>query len=241
MKFGIRWVAAAAALAACTQANAAAVMFTGVNSTSTLVFSTTQDGATLLATVKFTLQSWSASQAVFNTVVTNSSSGPGFNSLMSFGIDVVSPSLTGATTNSGVWDASINDTLPSFQKVDLCVWAGNGCSGGNVNDGLGEGGSSTFLLTLTTAGDFTQGISFTSPYGIKFQSVGNGGQSYEFAGCIQGTAGCTGGGGGGGGTGGQVPEPNALALLGMAALAYGLSRRMARRPVANASINSRDE
>ncbi|SEK22876.1 PEP-CTERM protein-sorting domain-containing protein [Roseateles sp. YR242] len=232
MTFRIRWVAVAAALAACTQANAAAVMFTGINSSATLVFSTTQDGATLLATVKFTLQSWSANQAVFNTLVTNSSSGPGSNSLMSFGIDVVSPALSGATTNSSMWDASIMDTLPSFQKVDLCVWAGNGCSGGSVNDGLGEGGSASFLLTLTTAGNFTQGITFTSPYGIKFQDVGLGGQSYEFAGCIQGTAGCGGdGGGGGGGSGGQVPEPDVLALLGIATLAYGLSRRIGVRPL----------
>ncbi|OWQ86284.1 hypothetical protein CDN99_20855 [Roseateles aquatilis] len=218
----IRWAAVAAATCAfAAQAGASPVVFSALNQSDTLLFSASQDGATLNATVKFTLTSWTATSATFATVVTNSSSGAGGNTLMSFGIDTVTPTLTGASTSSPAWSAGINATLPSFQKVDLCIWDSNNCSGGNINDGLGEGASASFNLLLTTSGNFLQGITFASPYGIKFQDVGRTGQSFEFAGCIQGQDGC-----GGATTGGTtVPEPNVLALIAIGALAAGLTRR----------------
>ncbi|MET0519837.1 MAG: cistern family PEP-CTERM protein [Burkholderiaceae bacterium] len=213
------------ALGVFSQAHATAVIsFNSLNTSRSILYSTSHDGATLSATVTFTLSSWSAGQAQFATSISNSSTGPGTNRLMSFGIDVVSPTLTGASAN-GNWDAGINDTLPSFASVDLCIWRSNGCSGGAIGNGLGEGGIDTFVLTLLTSGDFTQGISFTSPYGMKFQDVGLSGQSFEFAGCAVGTPGC--GDGGGGGSGGgitSVPEPGSLALLGVAIFAAGASR-----------------
>ena len=120
----------------------------------------------------------------------------------------------------GVWDAGINDVLPSFQSVDLCLWRSNNCSGGAIGNGLGEGLSDAFSLILTTAGNFTtSGVSFTSPYGVKFQDVGNGGQSFEFAGCIVGAPGC-------GGTVIQaIPEPASIALMGLGLLGITLARR----------------
>lgn len=226
MKPIIRWVALAAAMALAPQAYAAPVTFTTLNQSTTLKFITTRDGAALNASVQFTLLSWTATTATFSTIVTNASSGPGTNRLMSFGIGTVSPTLTGASTNSASWDADVNQTLPTFQTVSLCIWSSNGCTGGNINNGLGEGGSASFNLMLTTSGNFmTSGITFADPYGIKFQDVGNGGQSWEFAGCIEGPN-CGGGGGGGGaGGGGNVPEPDVLALIAIGALAAGLSRR----------------
>ncbi len=234
----IRGVAAAAALALCSQAQAAAVLFDGVNDTATLLYTSMVDGATLSATVKFTLTSWSANTATFATIVTNNSTGPGQNALLSFGIDVVTPALKSASTSAGSdWSASIGDNFPTFQKVDLCVWSGNGCSGGPVGDGLAEGMASSFDLVLKTNGgnDFTQGITFMSPYSIKFQSVGTNEVSVEFAGCIASQPGCGGGGGGAGGNNGNVPEPNALALIAVAALAAGLSRRVLTRPLRSAA------
>ncbi|WP_431049591.1 cistern family PEP-CTERM protein [Roseateles sp. L2-2] len=228
----LRWVAAAAALTLCSQAQAAAVLFNSLNSTATLVFAGSQDGATLNATVKFTLTSWTAQTATFSTLVTNSSTGPGQNVLMAFGITAISPTLTGASTGSASWGAAIDVNFPSFQNIDLCLLAGNQCAGGSINNGLRMGASSAFNLTLTTASPsnfMTQGIGFSSPYAVKFQGVGTAGRSIEFEGCIQGTGACGGGGGGAGGNNGNVPEPNGLALIAAAALAAGLSRRLVAR------------
>lgn len=233
----IHGLAAAAALALCSQAQATAVLFDGINDTTTLLYTSTVDGATLSATVKFTLTSWSATSATFATIVTNNSFGPGQNALLSFGIDVVTPALKSATAGSG-WSASVDDNFPSFKKVDLCVWSGNSCSGGPVGDGLGEGMMSSFNLVLTAeaGNNFMQGITFTSPYSAKFQSVGTNEVSVEFAGCVASQPGCgEGGGGGSGGNNGNVPEPNALALIVVAALAAGLSRRVLTRPLRRTS------
>src|SRR4030095_1692111 len=164
-------------------ANASTLLFDSVNDTGSILYSTTQDGATLSATVDFELTAWTTTSATFTVNVTNNSSGPGTNTLLGFGIDVVSPTLTGAS-GSGNWDAGINQILPSFASVDLCMWASNGCPGGAIGNGLGEGLADSFTLTLASLGDFTQEISFTSPYGIKFQDVGNSGNSFEFPGDV---------------------------------------------------------
>lgn len=194
--------------------HAALMLFDSVNDTGSILYSTVHDGATLSATVNFTLNSLSARQAIFGVKVLNNSSGPGSNRLVSFGIDIVSPRLISASTNGG-WDATRNTNFPSFSSVDLCIWDGSTCSGGG-NQGVGEGLSESFDLTLRTLGDFTGGINFTSPYAVKFQSVGTRGNSIEFAGCIVGTAGCG---------PSQVPEPASIALVGLGLLGAALARR----------------
>lgn len=205
--------------------HAAPMIFDSVSDTGSILYSTTHDGATLSATMTFTLNALDAKSATFGLNVANNSSGPGTNRLTSFGIDIVSPNLK-TVSISDEWHAGFNTTLPSFGKVDLCLWVGNNCSGGGKKDLMQEGVFDDFSLTLTTSGNFlTEGISFGGLYGVKFQDVGNGGQGHEFAGCIVGTPNCgptqipalvsiT-----------QVPEPATIMLMGLALLGASLVRR----------------
>lgn len=216
MRSGATAVAFMSACCLSNWANASTMLFDSVTDTGSILYSTTHDGAALSARVDFTLNSLSATGATFGVKVANNSSGPGTNRLMSFGIDVVSPALTGASTTGGVWDASTNDVLPSFQHVDLCIWRSNNCSGGAIGDGLSESSFDVFTMTLTTAGNFLQGVSFTSPYGIKFQDVGTTGNSFEFAG-VPGDPPVR--------PQNSVPEPASIALLGIGLAGLGFSRR----------------
>ena len=62
-----------------------------------------------------------------------------------------------------------NQTFPGgFKDIDACVYASNGCSGGDIKDGLQAGASDSFLLTLTRA-DSTDPWTVDS-FALKFQT-----------------------------------------------------------------------
>jgi hypothetical protein len=214
----LQFVVLAGGLALGGAANAVTVTFDSVNDTYLAQYVYTIDGASINASVRYTLTSFNTSteKATFSIQVANNSSGPGQNALMSFGIDIVAPTLGSVADNSGVWDSSVASVLPGFQTVDFCAYAANGCTGGAIGQGLAEGGSSSFLVTMTFSGNLTtSGITFTSPFPVKFQGVGVAGKSYELDICSTGT--CS--------PPQQVPEPGSLALLGIVALSFGALRR----------------
>lgn len=198
----------------------ATFMFTFDDPTDVLLttYDFTIDGAHVHATVTYDLTSINSTTAEFDVTGINTSTGAGQNRLVSFGVDVVTPPLTGAsTTNSlptaGEWDAVAGPvTFPGFQKVDLCSYAGPNCSGGS-SLGVLMGQTDTFHLILMGAFGTVPSVTFTSPFPGKFQGVGNAGQSYEVDACAGSTA-CVPGpprpvpdNG--------VPEPGTLALLGL--------------------------
>lgn len=212
-------IVAAAAFAA-GQAHAIPISFTALNQTGVVLYSTTYSGATLSAEVDYKLTAWTANSATFSITATNNSSGAGTNRLTAFGIGVITPALTGVADNSGVWDTAINTTFPGFQQVAFCAYAGPTCSGGG-GGGLAEsGGTVTFNVTMSFgSNDPRTGITFDSPYTIKYQAAGTTGKSVEFGGCVKGDTNC------GGTPPVEIPEPGTLALAGMALLGLAAARR----------------
>jgi hypothetical protein len=109
-----------------------------------------------------------------------------FNSaILSFGlgieqsVDKVSVTSKGSAFDSATLLAS-NKTFPGgFKGIDVCAFAANNCTGGDIKQGLQNGQSDTFTLRISnTTNSFASGVTIGS-YPIKFQSDYG---SYEAAG-----------------------------------------------------------
>lgn len=177
-------------------------------------------------------------QLVLRFLVTNdtvvSESGPLTQAaLMSIGLDF-DPNPTNASLLSGLYFDGLNpapSNFPGGYAVDVCVFAANNCSGGDIKDGLlvqdlvgtdndiASGAGDTFRLTLTRNAPTS---ATSTPWNlnaaaVKFQT--NMG-SFEFAGCTN-ANGCA--------TTTRVPEPGSLALVGGVTVAFAVARSRRRR------------
>jgi hypothetical protein len=166
----------------------------------------TVDGLTSEAL--FTLSSFDGTSALFNIVLTNTSSAPIDQSRVSaLGFDVT-PDINGASVSGDFSVAVLDSAFPNqFGAIDICVKNGqtNNCQGGvgSGNDGGPlKGDSFNFDLAL----NWSSGISSfdLSNFGVRYQSIAG---ASKGSGTGKGTPEPT-----------QVPEPAATAALGMFAL-----------------------
>jgi PEP-CTERM motif len=122
--------------------------------------------------------------------------------LTGFGWDS-SPSATGGSETSSVYDLFVNSNFPAFSQIDVCLSSGNTCAGG-ANGGLSPGQSDSFTMALFY--DSTANLDF-STFAAKFQTDFG---SFEVAGTPTPT---------------PVPEPATLGLFGIGLLGLGMLRR----------------
>lgn len=194
----------------------------------------------LTAEATFKVTTFNATTLAFDIGIKNTTVLPAGNfntNILSFGFGIT-PDATGVTVADGnldpvTWEGEIQtgqQQFPGgFKLIDVCVWAANGCSGGNVNQGLAAGASDKLTLTLT--GDFAAPtgsanlyVAQLSDFPLKFQGTWG---SFEVPGVPGGGGGCTNPNGCNGG-GGGVPEPTSIALFGLGMVALRLNQR--RRP-----------
>lgn len=119
--------------------------------------------------------------------------------ILSFGFNG-NPTVIGTLTTPGTTFDAISSpgNLPSIDNsIDVCVWSGNGCPGGPINDGLTAQSADTVLLHLTY--NSTESL-ILNTFGLKWQTTGT---SYEFTGCLRGSDQCN----------PSVPEPGSMLLM----------------------------
>ena len=168
---------------------------------------------TLSATGTFTLDSYKSSEITLSATIKNTTSSSIQAALMSIGISA--PNLTPSWGTAGSVFTAIgtpkSGNFPGgFKNINTCIYTSNGCNGGAIADGLGDGytggtlnpvstDSFKFILTSNSG---TIGSSLTlSDFAVKFQTQYG---SYEF----------------GDGLGpSPTPEPGSFWLLGSALLA----------------------
>lgn len=170
----------------------------------------------LAATAIFKVVTFSPNQLVLDITLFNKTLSTYQAAIVSMGFgitpNVSSISLSqpgGSQSQNNVFTKSVldpsNNFPGGFKNIDICIFAANNCSGGNINKGLQAGQFDNFLLTIN--GNFGTSPSVTlSDFALKFQTQDG---SYELA---------------------AVPEPITVVGSGMA-LGFGalMQRKVARQ------------
>ena len=115
----------------------------------------------LTAEALFDVTTFNGSTLAFDITIKNTTVLPpgNFNTnVLSFGFNI-DPNATGVTVNdvagsslaATTWEGALAQTFPAFQTIDVCVWAANGCTGGNVNLGLAAGATDKLTLNLSAS------------------------------------------------------------------------------------------
>jgi hypothetical protein len=175
-----------------SKAMADAFTIANVNDDFSVAWSKDVAGGTLTATGFFDVLAISSSEIQLQITVTNTTNAALHEAVNSIGFNT-NPAVTASYITTGaVFEGIGNDTnFPSYQKIEVCVFASNNCTGGAYNELLKSGASDTVKLLL--AGNFGSTPSLTlSAFPIKFQGdLG----SYEFGAVV-------------------TPEPSSLLLFG---------------------------
>jgi len=174
---------------------------------------------TLKAQASFNVISFTNTKTIFDITLSNLTNPGSFQAaIMSIGLytdnELKSATLTN-NSSAATWniDTSSENFPGGYHDIDVCIFAANNCQGGNINQGLQNGQTDSFTLSLSYLSRNSLVINNTDNFPIKFQT---GNSSFEFEGTI--TSGCTASGCTPPGNGRNVPEPAAFWMIGIGIL-----------------------